>query len=356
MAQLIRARRATRSKITRGKPRTAPGSIGRCRGATVDRAGTGRDRGSLSTTSSSATRGGFAAFGAYLFWGVVPLYWKLLGNVDATELIAHRIVWSLAFLLVIQALRRRLASLRSVLRDRAALRQHLTSGLLLSANWLIYIWGVHHGFVIECSLGYFLVPLLNAALGRLVLRETLRSGQRIALGLAAAGVLLLVVQVGRVPWIALGLAGSFGFYGLIRKQSPVGPMTGLAMETLLVAPFAVGYLAWLAAGGRGAIGHVPPATTALVFSTGVVTAIPLLMFAYGAQRLRFTTLGLLQYVAPTCQFLLGWLVYHEPFTSAQAWAFGLIWAGLGCYTMDAWRAGRAGRVTTTPGTPEPSRP
>jgi chloramphenicol-sensitive protein RarD len=308
------------------------------------------------TTSAEATRGVFAAFVAYFTWGMVPLYWKLLASVDATELIAHRILWSLVLLLGVQALRGRLRALGEAWRNPKTRRQHLFSGLLLTANWLIYIWGINAGYVIECSLGYFLVPLLNAALGRLVLRERLRPGQKIALSLASAGVALLVFQVGHVPWIALGLASTFGLYGLLRKQATLGPMTGLTLETLLVVPLALGYLGWAAATGRGALGQVDAVTTSLVLSTGIVTAIPLLLFAYGARRLRFTTLGLLQYVAPTCQFLLGWLVYHEPFTADRAWAFALIWGGLACYTWDALRSAGTGRATTTsPAAEAPSR-
>jgi chloramphenicol-sensitive protein RarD len=291
-------------------------------------------------------RGALAAFGAYLVWGIVPLYWKLLGAVAATELIAHRIVWSLLFLLVVQALRRKLRGIAGSWRDPVILRQHLLSGALLTTNWLIYIWGVQHGYVIECSLGYFLVPLLNAALGRIVLQEQLRPWQRAALGLAAAGVVVLVIQVGRVPWIALGLAVSFGCYGLLRKQAALGPLSGLTLETLVMLPLAAGYLLWAHAAGTGALGRVDGTTTALVFSTGIVTAIPLLWFGYGARQLRLTTLGLLQYVAPTCQFLLGWLVFQEPFGRAQALAYALIWTGLGCYTVDAVRHHRRGLTTS----------
>jgi chloramphenicol-sensitive protein RarD len=273
----------------------------------------------------------------------VPIYWKWLGGVAATELIAHRILWSLIFLLGVQALRRRLQLQSAAWRDPVARRSHLLSGLLLTANWLIYIWGVQQDQVIECSLGYFLVPLLNAALGRIVLKERLRRVQQVALGLAAAGVLILVLQVGRVPWIALSLAGTFGFYGLIRKRSGLGPMTGLSLETAMMLPLALAYLAWAAGRCSLAFGAVDATTTALIISTGVVTTIPLLLFARGARSLRFTTLGLLQYVAPTCQFLIGWLVYHEAFTRDQAWAFGLIWLGLACYSYDAWQTGRAAR-------------
>lgn len=287
--------------------------------------------------TSETRRGALAAFSAYFFWGIVPLYWKLLGDVSAVELIAHRLLWSLVFLLLVQVIRRRLDLLKAALVDRSARGPHLWSGFLLTANWLIYIWGIQQGHVIECSLGYFLVPLLNAALGRVVLKERLRLWQVIALALATLGVAVLVIQVGRVPWIALGLAASFGFYGLIRKQATLGPMTGLALETLFMTPLALGYLVWATWSGPGALGRVDTSTTLLVLSTGVVTTIPLLLFAYGARRLRFTTLGLLQYVAPTAQFLLGWLVYHEPFTADRAAAFALIWLGLVCYTVDAWR-------------------
>lgn len=291
-------------------------------------------------SSAERTRGGLAAFSCYFIWGIVPLYWKQLQAVDARELIAHRLVWSLAFLFAVVAWRGGLAELRTALANGRSLALNLLSSALLTVNWLVYVWGVNHGHVIECSLGYFLVPLLNVALGRLLLRETLRPAQGVAIVLAAAGVALLIVQFGRPPWIALALAGSFGFYGLLRKQSPLGPLTGLAVETTLLAPLAAAYLLWRNHTGEGALGVADTATTLLVLSTGVVTAIPLLLFAYGARRLRFTTLGLLQYAAPTCQFLLGWLVYDEPFTRERAWAFALIWAGLGFYSGDAFRLQR----------------
>lgn len=286
------------------------------------------------------TRGGVAAFSCYFIWGIVPLYWKQLQAVDARELIAHRLVWSLVFLLAVVAWRSGLAELRSALSTARGIAFNLLSGALLTVNWLVYVWGVNHGHVIECSLGYFLVPLINVALGRLLLRETLRPAQGVAIVLAAAGVALLVAQVGHVPWIALTLAASFGFYGLLRKQSPLGSLTGLTVETMLLAPLAALFLAWRHHTGEGALGTVDAPTTLLVLSTGIVTAIPLLLFAYGARRLRFTTLGLLQYAAPTCQFLLGWLVYGEVFTREHAWAFALIWAGLGFYSGDAFHAQR----------------
>jgi len=266
---------------------------------------------------------------------LVPLYWKELAAVDAFELIAHRHVWSLVFLAGILAWRGGYAEVRAALGTRRGLAVNVLSSLLLTANWLIYIWGVNAGHVIECSLGYFLVPLLNVTLGKLVLHESLRRLQGLAVLLAAAGVAILVIRLGHIPWIALGIAGTFGFYGLLRKRSALGPVTGLAVETAVLAPFAAGWLLWKAAHGQGALGHVDTSTTLLVLSTGVVTAIPLLLFAYGARRLRLITLGLLQYIAPTGQFLLGWIVYQEEFTRERAWAFILIWIGLLLYTTDA---------------------
>jgi chloramphenicol-sensitive protein RarD len=188
--------------------------------------------------------------------------------------------------------------------------------------------------VIECSLGYFLVPLLNVALGRWVLREQLRKAQIIAIGCAAAGVAIQVIQVGRLPWIALALAVTFGCYGLLRKRSTLGPLTGLVVETTLLAPLAGALLLWRHHTGEGALGHADTTLQLLVLSTGVVTAIPLLLFAYGARRIRLTTLGLLQYIAPTVQFTLGVTVFHESLSRERALAFIFIWAGLLLYTLD----------------------
>lgn len=298
-----------------------------------------------------ASRGAFAALTGYAFWGLVPFYWKQLKGIDAHELIAHRLVWSLVFVAAVVLWRRGLSEIRKALSTPRGLALNALSSLLLTINWLVYVWAVNAGHVIECSLGYFLVPLINVALGRIVFHEVLRPIQIAAIACAAIGVVILVVQVGGVPWIALSLAGSFGAYGLLRKQSPLGALDGLAVETALLAPFALGLLLWRHHLGTGALGHVDAGRTWLVLSSGVVTAIPLLLFAYGARRLRFTTLGLLQYVAPTLQFLIGWLAYHEPFTSARAWAFACIWTGLACYTADIlWKSRPA--VTSLP---EPGR-
>ncbi|HND60645.1 MAG TPA: EamA family transporter RarD [Opitutaceae bacterium] len=281
-----------------------------------------------------AGRGALAAAGCYLAWGLFPIYWKQLTSVDATELIAHRHVWSLVFVTAVMASTRGLAELGAAVRDPVALRWHALSGVLLTLNWLVYVWGVNHGHVLETSLGYFLVPLVNVALGRLVLHERLRRLQWLAIGFAVAGVTLLLIGVGRLPWIALSLAATFGLYGLLRKKSPLGPLTGLGLETLLLFPCALGFIIWQQATGAGALGRVGPVQHVMLIAAGVVTAVPLLLFAFGARRIRLSTLGLLQYIAPTVQFCLGVLLYHEPFSRERAAAFALIWAGLALYTAD----------------------
>lgn len=286
------------------------------------------------TSLSAPARGALAAGVCYLAWGLFPVYWKQLASINALELIAHRHVSSLIFVLGVMAFGPGWGDFSAALRSRTALGWHAASGVLLTLNWLVFVWGVNHGHVLEASLGYFLVPLVNVALGRFVLHEHLRRLQWLAIGCAGAGVALLLWRVGRLPWIALSLAGTFGAYGLLRKQSPLGPLVGLGLETLLLAPFAIGFLVWQQATGAGALGRVDVATHALLLSAGVVTAVPLLLFAYGARRIRFSTLGLLQYIAPTGQFALGAWLYHEPFSPERATAFGFIWAGLALYTFD----------------------
>lgn len=261
-------------------------------------------------------------------------------GVAATELIAHRIVWSLVFLLAVLAWQKNFAALRPGLAGARALGLNLLASVLLTLNWGVYVWAVNAGHVIETSLGYFLVPLLNVAVGSLLLHERLRPAQWTAIGLAAAGVALLLFRVGHVPWIALTIAGTWTSYGLLKKKSPLGPIAGLTVETLLLFPVAAGLLAWWHFRGAGALGHVDARTQAFVLSAGVVTAIPLVLFAYGAQRIRLTTLGLLQYIAPSVQFLIGLFVYREAFDAARLQAFGLIWAGLVVYTADTFWAQR----------------
>lgn len=290
----------------------------------------------MSTASGHAAgRGVLAALGCYLIWGLVPLYWRPLAAVDAHELIAHRLVWSFVFTAPLLWWLGGGREVFAALTSGRSIALNLASSVLLTVNWLVYVWAVNAGHVIESSLGYFLVPLVNITLGRFVLDERLRPAQWLAIALATVGVGLQLVQLGRLPWIALTLAGSFGIYGLLRKRSPLGPLAGLTLETLLLFPLAAGLLVWQAHAGTGALGQAPAVTQGLILCAGVVTSIPLLLFAYGARRLRLTTLGLLQYVAPTVQFMLGLWVYREAFDRARAQSFALIWAGLALYTADA---------------------
>jgi chloramphenicol-sensitive protein RarD len=264
---------------------------------------------------------------------LVPLYWKQLAGINPVELIAHRHLWSLVLVLVIIAAQGRFGEVRAVLGTARGVGLNLLSASLLTANWLVYVWGVNTGHVIETSLGYFLVPLVNVAAGRFILHEHLRRLQWVAIGLAAAGVTLMMVQLGRPPWIALVLAGSWGAYSLMRKQSPLGSLTGLTVETLLLAPLALGFLLWQHHTGAGALGRVSIAQHLLVLSSGVITAVPLLLFAFAARRIRLSTMGLLQYIAPSVQFVIAVAVYHEPLAGRGA-SFALIWAGLALYTAD----------------------
>jgi chloramphenicol-sensitive protein RarD len=282
----------------------------------------------------SSPAGGLSAAGAFLIWGVVPVYWKQMQGVSAYELIAHRSTWSLVFLLGLLAWQRNFASLRPAFVSVQAVSLNLASSVLLAVNWTVYVWAVNRGHVIESSLGYFLVPLANVALGSLFLHERLRSLQWLAIGFAAAGVGLLLLRVGHVPWIAFTLAGTWAAYGLLKKKSALGSIAGLTAETLLLLPVTAGLLVWLGLRGEGVLGHADPRLHAWVLSAGVVTSVPLLLFAYGAQRIRLTTLGLLQYIGPTVQFLIGLFVYREPFDTARLQAFALIWAGLALYSAD----------------------
>lgn len=287
------------------------------------------------------SRGAIAAALAFLLWGVVPIYWKQMQAVPAFELIAHRIVWSMLFLVGVLAWRRAFAALRPGFTDARIFFYTLAATLLLAGNWTIYVWAVNSGHIVESSLGYFLTPLINVLLGFGLLHERLRPMQWTSIGFAGVGVLLLLIHAGTVPWIALSLGITWALYGILKKNSQLGPISGLAFETLLLVPFAAAFLLWKMDSGTGALGHVSLGLHAYMIGLGVVTAIPLLLFAYGAQRIRLVTLGLFQYIAPTVQFLIGLFVYHEPFDSARLQACLFIWFGLVLYTADSFWAQRS---------------
>jgi chloramphenicol-sensitive protein RarD len=286
-----------------------------------------------------SARGGVAyAASAYVFWGIFPLYFRALSGVPAPEILAHRIAWSGLFMLLFVTARRHWPAVRAQLSPAIVLRLAL-SATLISVNWLIYIWAVNAEHVLDASLGYFVNPLVSVLLGVLFLREPLSRRQVVAIALAAVGVLWLVVRAGRFPWVALSLASTFGLYGLIRKRTPVDATVGLLAEVVVLAPVALGFLAWLAAGGRGHFGDTP-GRTALLALSGVVTAVPLMWFAVGVRRLRLATIGLLQYLNPTMQFAIAVAVFGEPLTPAHRFAFVCIWLGLAVYTSEAIGVGR----------------
>jgi chloramphenicol-sensitive protein RarD len=280
---------------------------------------------------------------AFLSWGLFPLYFHALDSIPAGQILAHRVLWSLLFLVIVLAVRRQWAWLPQVLRQPKVALGFVASALLLSVNWLIYIWSVNHGHVIDASLGYFINPLVNIVLGYLVLGERLRPLQAAAIALAAAGVLWLTWQAGTVPWIALALAASFGGYGLLRKVAKLGPLEGLTFETLSLFPLALGYVVWLTLQHQNAFLNAPLDTTRwLLAAAGPITAIPLLMFAAGARRIPMAVLGMLQYISPTIQFLLGVWLFHEAFTADNLVGFTLIWTALALYAAEGmWRARQA---------------
>lgn len=286
--------------------------------------------------ASPLRRGIAQASLAYACWGVFPLYFKALQAVPPLELLAHRVAWSLVFVGALLAWQRRWAWLGPALRDGAVLRSFGASALLIAANWFLYIWAVVNDRIVESSLGYFINPLVNVLLAALVLHERLRRGQWAAVALAAAGVAWLTWQAGALPWIALALACSFAGYGLLRKTAPLGALEGLAMETLMLGPLAIGVLALLAWQGSARFVDAGLGTQALLLAAGPVTAIPLLLFAAGARRIPFALLGLLQYIGPTLQLLVGVWVFGEPFGASQAVGFALIWAALALYSAEGW--------------------
>jgi chloramphenicol-sensitive protein RarD len=287
---------------------------------------------------AAPSRSGFGfALAAYVAWGVFPVYFKALRAVPPLEILAHRVVWSALLLGTLVLLGRRWAEYRRAFASLRTLGIYFVSTALVTANWLLYIWGVTSGHVLEASLGYFITPIINVLLGMAFLHEKLRPRQAAAVGLAAAGVLVLVARLGAAPWLALAIAVSFGGYALVRKKAAIDPLVGLLVETSLVAPAGAVLILARAASGTGHLG-AGPLVTVLLLLAGVVTALPLIWFAHGVRRLPLSTMGLLQYLSPTLQLLSAVVLFHEPFTRTHAAAFGCIWTALGIYTFDALTA------------------
>jgi len=273
---------------------------------------------------------------AYTLWGFFPLYLRTLIAVPAWQITAHRVVWACGLLLVLSAGAGKLKALRAV-RDRRAAAVFLGMALLLGVNWLTFVWAVNSGRAVEASLGYFINPLVNVLLGMIFLGERLRRGQWLAVGLAATGVIYLTVRYGSPPWVALILAVTFAFYGLLKKRSPLAALPGLTLETTLMLPAALAYLVWAELNGIGAFGHMGTGSALLLAGTGAVTAAPLLLFAVAARTVPLSTLGLLQYISPSIQFVIGVLLFAEPFTAERAVGYGLTWLALVVFTLDGLR-------------------
>lgn len=273
---------------------------------------------------------------AYALWGFLPIYWKFLQDVPATEILAHRMAWSLVFVVGLLAVRQRWAWVKPAVRDQRTVLIYLFASLFLALNWGVYIWAVNNDFIIETSLGYFINPLVNVLFGFLFFGERLRPGQLAAVATAACGVLYLTISYGTLPWIALTLAFSFGTYGVLKKKAPLESLEGFSLETALLFLPAVAYLLYLEVQGAGSFGHVSIGTTALLGLTGIATAVPLLFFAAAARRATLTALGIMQYIAPTLQFLLGVFLYAEPFSQRQLIGFVLIWTALLIYTAESF--------------------
>lgn len=278
---------------------------------------------------------------AYVLWGMFPLFFKQLQAASALEVVLHRMVWSLVFVLIVLAVLRRWNWLGDVRRSPALVGKFAVSALLLAGNWLSYVWAVNNGHVLDASLGYFILPLINVALGFVFLHERPRKAQWVAFALAASGVLWMAVQSGHVPWLALLIAMTFGFYGLMRKTATLGALEGMSLETMLLAPLAVVALLWGGPSGPGSQWPAHDAHTWLFFLlSGPVTAIPLLLFAAGARRVPLSTMGFLQYITPSILALMGVFLYGEPFAGPRAVGFVLIWVALALYTMEGLWAGR----------------
>jgi len=284
------------------------------------------------------------AFGAYLTWGLFPIYWKWLHHIPATQLIGHRIVWSLIMLAGVMTLTKKWADFRIVASNWRVVRIYLIAAILIGINWLIYVWAVNADYIVETSLGYFINPLLSVLLGVIIFREKLRPLQWLPIGLATVGVIYLTVVYGRLPWIALSLAFTFGFYGLVKKLAPLNSLYGLTMETGILLIPALAFLGYEQAIGEAAFLHAGVVTDILLVGAGAVTIIPLLMFASAARRIPLSMIGIMQYIAPTLQFLIGVLIYKEPFLHNQFIGFGIVWVALIIFWTEGFFAGRKTRL------------
>jgi len=277
--------------------------------------------------------GTWYAVGAFSLWGILPLYWKALKNVPASQIIAHRIIWSFVVVAILLFLQHRIKELKQAVSSWRYRFFFLLSAVALGTNWFIYIWAVNAGHIVETSMGYFINPLLNVLLGMLFLRERLNFWQAISVALAFTGVLYMTLEYGKLPWIALSLAFSFAFYGLFRKTSHAGSLIGLLIETIILSPAALTFIVFRQLNGTGALGSVSFVSHILLVCSGIVTATPLLWFTHAARRIPLASVGFFQYLAPSIQLIIGVIVFKEPFTSVHLVSFSLIWGALSIYSL-----------------------
>ncbi|MFC1481574.1 EamA family transporter RarD [Candidatus Neomarinimicrobiota bacterium] len=287
-------------------------------------------------------KGIFTAGSAYFLWGVLPVYWKLLDSVPSSEILLHRIIWALAFVAALLTWQRRWDWLWPALTNSRVIFTFIGTSILIAINWFTYNWAINAGYILDASLGYFITPLFLVFLGVVLLGERPLFWQQLALVFAGLGVLYLTFMYGAFPWIALSLTISFGLYGLLRKLASLSAIEGLTLETMLLSIPAVVALAYLENQGTSALGHAPLRTSALLILSGAVTAVPLILFAHGARRVPMMILGLLQYIAPTCQFIIGVAIYGEQVSADRLIGFGLVWVGLIIFTWDGIIRSRRG--------------
>jgi chloramphenicol-sensitive protein RarD len=293
-----------------------------------------------SSGAPNDTSGLVAGIAAFVTWGIVPVYWKLFRFLPPGEILAHRFVWTCVFMVLLLSWQARWSEVLANLRSRRTALFCAASGVAIAINWFVFIWAVNAGRVLETSLGYFMTPLVNVLFGAILLRERLTRAQLVSVLLATSAILYLTVGFGKLPWVALTLCFSFGLYGLLRKISGAASIPGLFLETTVIVPIALGWLLHIAGSSGPHFGNANLPLSLLLVSTGIVTGVPLLWFAHAARHLRLTTLGFLQYLAPSCTFFLGVFVFHEPFRRAQMTTFALIWVALIIFTADAvtrWR-------------------
>lgn len=295
-------------------------------------------------------RGTILAISAYTIWGFFPIYWKLLKHIPALQLLGHRIGWSFILLVVVLLFTRRWNDFRKAITSPKIQRAYLAAAILIGINWLTYVWAVNAGFIVETSLGYFINPLVSVLLGVVLLKEQIRPWQWVAIGIAAVGVLYLTVSYGSLPWISLTLAFSFGFYGLVKKTAPLNAIQGLTLETGILFLPSVGWLVFADLTGEGAFLHTGLISDILMAGAGIVTTIPLLMFANAAKMIPLSMMGILQYIAPTIQLVIGVIVFHESFSSTRVIGFSIVWLALLIFGIEGWivrRETKRGLVSKT---------